>query len=193
MSEDVHRMTEVWRRLDALGATITPVPPQRVRQLIDELTSLVGPMPDDYLEVLERYGGDIELDDDDVEFVAAMPSAWAVGGADGIERMHGLTSSYGRSVFEAVAAYEGRIPPGWLPIGDAAGGNQLCLRTARGARGREVDDIGAIGFWDHEAERAVDAGGRARGLTPVATSFRAFVDLLRVAGRDGMGAPEPRD
>ncbi|MGO2111266.1 MAG: hypothetical protein ACTH31_06595 [Pseudoclavibacter sp.] len=196
-------MTEAWRTLDALGATITPVAPPRIRALLDALVQRIGALPGEYSAVLERYGGDIELLDFDVEFEADEPSAWASGGADGIDGLYGLTSKRGTSVFDALDACTGRIPAGWMPIGDAAGGNQICLRVAEPAGGsgggqaeRDADApgaaygaLGAIAFWDHERESVSRTAPGRIGLTMIAPTFGDFVSRFRISPNDPEYSP----
>lgn len=169
-------MTENWRRLDALGATITPVSPGRIRRLLGELTARVGPLPGAYLEVLERYGGDIDLTDFDVEFEADVPSLWASDGADGVDALYGLVGLDELSVVEALDVFAGRLPDGWMPIGRAAGGMQLCLRV-----GGDAD--GAVALWDPEADSR-SAAGPAAGMTRVAPTFGDFIRRLRISPHD---------
>ena len=49
------------------------------------------------------------------------------------------------TIDEKIKAYQGRVPPGLLPIGCDSFGNLLLLDFAARKRG-------AIYFWDHERE-----------------------------------------
>lgn len=65
-----------------------------------------------------------------------------------------------------------RMPPELLPIGDAIGGNVICLGIAGPNRGK-------IFFWEHEEE--VDEGEVAgyQNVYDVAESFDAFLNSLQ--------------
>jgi hypothetical protein len=83
-------------------------------------------------------------------------------GKDGyrsVDILYGLGS--GRNSIERYAAtYEGEVPPSFVPIGGAPGGNQICM-----------DNQGAIYLWDHESNRD-------EGFWRIAPSMDAFLDRL---------------
>ena len=58
-----------------------------------------------------------------------------------------------------------RLPEGLLPIGDAEGGNLVCLSL-------RFRDFGAVWFWDHERELEGDA------ITFLAPGLSEFLDDL---------------
>jgi hypothetical protein len=70
------------------------------------------------------------------------------------------------------ARLRGHLAETLLPIGDAEGGNLICISAAQG-------DVGAIYFWDHELE-GENAAER------LAASFDDFVSQLRVQPREDL-------
>jgi hypothetical protein len=63
----------------------------------------------------------------------------------------------------------GRLPHGVIGIGDAEGGNLVCLSL-------RAQDHGTVFFWDHELEAENDA---AAALAKLAPTFDAFFSLLQ--------------
>ena len=60
---------------------------------------------------------------------------------------------------------DGRLPSGYIPIGDAEGGNLVCLSIG-------ADDYGSVWFWDHEFEVPTES------LVLLARTFDQFLDDL---------------
>jgi hypothetical protein len=82
----------------------------------------------------------------------------------GLRVLFGLSSDPARDLRSQWRKHKARLPVHRLPIGDAEGGNLVCLNTK----------TGAIEFWDHEL-----AHGRMHGLEMVASSFQEFLSALR--------------
>ncbi len=76
------------------------------------------------------------------------------------------------TVQENIAAYQGRVPSGLIPIACDSFGNLLLLDlTAR--------KHGALYFWDHERENMDDSDEPTwENVYDVATSFKSFEDAL---------------
>jgi cell wall assembly regulator SMI1 len=72
------------------------------------------------------------------------------------------------------AMYEGRVPPGTIPIGDDPGGNLFLLSLAD-------DSKGAVLFWDHEEEPVDEATDWSdfENVYAIAGSFDEFLASLR--------------
>jgi len=66
------------------------------------------------------------------------------------------------------STYQGRIPENFLPIGEDAGGNQICLSL-------NGEDRGSVWYWDHEAEIAPPS---YRNCYKIADSFQTLLDGL---------------
>jgi hypothetical protein len=117
------------------------------------------PMSDRYRELLVRFGGAIMFENG-AKFIPDERSP--LDGKDGyqsLDILYGLGS--GRDSIERYAAtYEGEVPPSFVPIGGAPGGNQICM-----------DSQGAIYLWDHESNRD-------EGFWRIAASMDAFLDRL---------------
>jgi hypothetical protein len=85
----------------------------------------------------------------------------------------GVTNFLGaRGIVKQRARLPGRIAETLLPIGDAEGGNLICISVAAG-------DLGAIYFWDHELEGEKVA-------ERLAASFNDFVSQLRVLSQENL-------
>ena len=72
------------------------------------------------------------------------------------------------------AMYEGRIPPGTLPVADDPGGNLFLLSLAG-------DSKGAVYFWDHEEEPREEGTDWSdfENVYRVADGFDQFLAMLR--------------
>ena len=105
--------------------------------------------------------------DADVSFRPAERSRWEdTNGLLSLEILYGLTDD-DWSLIKMNDTYRGRIPSEFIAIGDAGGGNQICLDTA----------TGRVLFWDHEA--------RSGGLSTIAESFDEFSSALFIKDRPG--------
>lgn len=94
-------------------------------------------LPTKYKEfLLESNGG------------APEPSVFVIPDEPGISCINGLYGIYTgdyEDVGENMEVFKGRMPEGFIPIGDDPGGNQICL-------GINKEYFDNIYFWDHEEE-----------------------------------------
>ncbi|OXJ32039.1 hypothetical protein CFB82_21560 [Burkholderia sp. HI2714] len=163
-------------KLTQLGAAPIDLPLKTKTHLLADLEAQVGPLPDDYRNLLHHFGGDIEFTSF-IKFRTDEPSPWAAeDGTDALEILYGLVSKYGLSMLQMFETYKGRIPAGWIPIGEAPGGNQICLRIDTS------DDSQSVGFWDHESEVGPGLMPSGSGLTKIAGSIGDFVSRLTREG-----------
>lgn len=158
-------------KLSRLGATPANVSAEVTAARLKSFETVTGVLPEDYANLLLHFGGDIEFSAI-VAFRPDVPSPWTSGdGRDTLEMLYGLGSKYGLSVLEMYKRYSTRIPTGWIPIGAAPGGNQICLYIRDQASAR-------VSFWDHESEVAPGLSPGSDGLTSIAVSLQDFVDRL---------------
>ncbi len=119
-----------------------------------------------------HFGGDIEFHSS-IKFQADEPSPWAAEDrTDSLEILYGLESKYGLSILQMFETYKGRIPADWIPIGEAPGGNQICLRI------HPSDGSQSVEFWDHESEVGPGLPPSGDGLTKITNSLQDFVNRL---------------
>lgn len=158
-------------KLTQLGAEPIDVPAERKAQLLAVVEAELGPLPDDYRKLLLHFGGDIEFKSF-VKFRSDEPSPWAADdGTDSLEMLYGLSSKYSSTMLEMFETYEGRIPADWIPIGEAPGGNQVCLKI-------RPSGSQSVGFWDHESEVGPGLPPSNDGMTMITDSLRDFIDRL---------------
>ncbi len=108
----------------------------------------------DWIAFLNRHDGAVP----DVNEFDVPPK-----GGSGIQRFFG-----GAEVSAAYSRLAGRLPNDLLPVGDAEGGNFVCLGLSRNRSG--------VFFWDHETEQT----------SLIATSFQEFIDCLRPLDSDSV-------
>ena len=82
----------------------------------------------------------------------------------GVEQFHGFGGGY--SLLRELKGLQGRTPNGFLPFGNDATGNQVCLDTNT--------KRGAVYYWDHELEHLGPWGCVAKA----SSSFDAFLRSL---------------
>lgn len=75
------------------------------------------------------------------------------------------------SMDDALTAWTGRYPDGYLPIARCEGSNLLLLDLRVASAGRVV-------YWDHEGEADDDEPPRDDNLTDVADTFSELLDML---------------
>lgn len=81
------------------------------------------------------------------------------------------TTGYG-SMEQALDTWADRYPADALPIALCAGSNLLLLSVGG-------DDIGRVGYWDHDGEADENEAPRTDNITPVAGSFTELLALLQ--------------
>lgn len=163
-------------KLESLGAKTTSIPEHDKNKVISKLQTEVGPLPDEYKELLIYFGGDIEFSGD-VVFSSDIPSPWADDNLDQVDFLYGLVSRFPSASLSHIAQrYQNRLPVGWFPIGSAPGGNLICMNL-KGAH--------EIAFWDHESEgipteRDLPDSERKKGLFSITNSLPDFVSRLYI-------------
>lgn len=159
-------------KLSQLGATPIDLLSETKMQMLAALEAKVGRLSNDYRNLLLHFGGDIEFSSL-IKFRTDEPSPWAAeDGTDSLEILYGLKSKYGSSILQMFETYKGRIPEDWIPIGEAPGGNQICLRIHPSGGTQSVE------FWDHESEVGPGLPPSSDGLTKITNSLRDFVNRL---------------
>ncbi|WP_175816942.1 SMI1/KNR4 family protein [Burkholderia diffusa] len=159
-------------KLSQLGAIPNELSSERKMQLLASLEAEVGPLPDDYRNLLLHFGGDVEFNSL-IKFRSDEPSPWAADdGTDSLELLYGLSSKYGSAMLERFETYKGRIPADWIPIGEAPGGNQVCLRIS------PLGGAHSVEFWDHESEVGPGLPPHGTGLTRITDTLQDFVSRL---------------
>ncbi len=135
---------------------------------IVELEGTLGyGLPQDYRAfLLEHNGGKPGADTIDFEDERG-PSSSDVNYLFGVHR-----GEYYASLPKRMEMFRGRIPAGFLPIGDDSGGNLWVLELEGPGRGR-------VYFWDHEGEADEGEPPTTRNMTVVAASFTDFLARLR--------------
>ena len=119
-------------------------------------------LPQDYRDfLLEKNGGYPE------------PGALAIPGTSDVTQVSRFLALDGELWDDLEVyrdRYEGRVPPGWLPIGYDGFGNLLLL-------GMIAANRGFIAFWNHELE-SDDPAEATLALVPLCAGFTAFLGLL---------------
>jgi hypothetical protein len=94
----------------------------------------------------------------------------------GVNDFYGLQPGDDYDLRRELEVYDGRIPPGALPIAEDPGGNLFLLSLANGSKG-------AVFFWDHEEE------------PPHAADWSDFPNVYRIAGsfEDFLSSIRPDD
>ena len=127
-------------------------------------------LPIDYERFLLEYnGGNPQPDCHDVQNTEGT----RIGSFIGIEWFYGVAGGSGKikEVYSIEWNYSvllGRIPENFLPIGEDAGGNQICISLYG-------EDKGSIWYWDHEAEKIPPDYSNCY---KVADNFQALLDNL---------------
>lgn len=138
------------------------------RDLVLLQSSLEYALPADYTVFLTRFGsGSLALN----EYVGSTEVARDIA----IHKFFTVTE-----LVDPHAWWIGRVPEGFLPIADSAGGNLICLAL-------HDEDRGAVYFWDHSWEAEEDEIPDMRNMTLVATSFTDFLVNLQPVTTNELG------
>lgn len=124
-------------------------------------------LPGDYRAFLLQHNGGVpETNDFD------LPS----GGGSGVNLFYGLSGLTDPVQPSDLRAERkrmvGRVPGHILPIGDAEGGNLVCISLSG-------QDRGAVYFWDHEEEAEEEESPSYQNLFKLADNFSDFWKNLR--------------
>ncbi len=99
----------------------------------------VMPVSKDYRALLSEFNGPVVFDKG-AKFTSDEPSPLNDSeGYQGLEVLYGLGTGKD-TVLGQLARYRDSLPPGVVPVGEAPGGNLVC-----------VDKSGVVLFWDHES------------------------------------------
>jgi hypothetical protein len=142
------------------------------RDLIHTEARLLFQIPDLLRDLLIHFRTAV-IFDEQVKFKPNSRSG--VEDADGylsLEILYGPSADT-NSIRGRVSTYEGLMPPGIVPIGEAPGGDQICLETR----------TGRILLWLHEARSEPEV------CSEIAESFEQFVAKLQVLRKS---EPSPR-
>ena len=117
------------------------------------------PASDRYREMLMAFGGAVVFDKG-AKFTSDVRSPLNhKDGRQSLEVLYGLGSGKHSIEYQA-ARYENELPTSFVPIGEAPGGNLIC-----------VDNGGIVYLWDHESHPD-------EGLWRVSSSLDAFIGRL---------------
>ena len=120
------------------------------------------PLSDSYRQVLLTFGGAIYFYKI-VVFKSDEPSPLNdKDGYQALDILYGLGNGE-NSIEQKIEQYEGELPPSFAPIGEAPGGNLICM-----------NDAGAVYLWDHESPR----GGKE--VWRIAESMDDFLGRLKL-------------
>jgi hypothetical protein len=141
---------------------------------VSELESKVGaPLDTTHVELLKRYRGAAIGFDEDVVYRPEVPSPWArADGTQSLEVLFGLVGEAG--LLAQVRRFEGRIPRGTVPVGEAPGGNLILIALT----GRYK---GSVYLWDHENEREItgEDANDFGNVHLISKSFASFLGILQ--------------
>ena len=147
-----------------------------------QLRDAVGEgLPETYLAILQDYRGAVVFE----RSVAYRPIQRSPfdrkDGTQGFEVLYGLGTG-ANSVIAALDTYRGRVPASALPIGEAPGGNQICLILSGTKRGQ-------VFFWDHDHERQITGhdGNDFGNMYLIANDVEDFVARLGVQPEPSAG------
>lgn len=123
-------------------------------------------LPTAYAECLSAFnttsGFNLE-----VTFPALEPSPWSVNGKGRLKIWY-ANDDMGRNIWAARKTFLSQLPEGLLVIGEASGGNPICLDF-------RVSSVPVL-FWDHEGPQLGDE--EASNLYKIAPDFSSFVSSL---------------
>ena len=105
---------------------------------LDQIEGLF-PLTGGIRSVLTTFNGPIVFEKG-AKFTSVEPSPLSdVDGYQGLEMIYGLGTG-ANSILKQTATYSDQLPPSHFPIGEAPGGNLICVNTR-----------GGVYFWNHES------------------------------------------
>jgi hypothetical protein len=156
-------------KLSQLGARLLGEKPSDL-ELAIKSAERVLPMSDSYREMLLTFGGAVVFDNG-AKFTSDEQSPLNdKDGYQSLEVLFGLGNGK-NSVEHKIAQYADELPASFVPIGEASGGNLIC-----------VGSDGAVHLWDHESQRN-------EGTWRIATSVDEFLRRLE-PDDSGIGSTE---
>lgn len=134
--------------------------------------SLVGRLPQAYAQLLSGYRGAAIRFDKDVRYRPMKRSPWdrKSDGSQSLNMLYGLSGE--SSLPHQQTSYTNRMADGVIPVGDAPGGNVICLALR----------TGKLYLWDHEDERPITGNAKNDygNMYLIADSFDRFLKALYV-------------
>jgi hypothetical protein len=133
--------------------------------------------PDTLKTILLSYVGAIVFDKE-VDYRPIKKNRFLrADGTQSLELLYGATGDK-HGIRTAIGTYNNRMPVGTIPIGETAGGNQVCMYTATPEY--------RVYFWDHEQECEI-TGERDtdfQNMYLIAKSTNEFLTSLKVRKED---------
>lgn len=123
-----------------------------------------------FIDFLLAIGGAV-IFDNGARYKPSEASPWTrANGYANLEMLYGLGDGE-HTIKGALVKYASQLPPSCIPVGEAAGGNLIC-----------VDRTGAVHFWDHE-------NGDKKQTWRIAPSLDIFLEMLEpdAIGGDNSG------
>ncbi len=117
------------------------------------------PLSPRFREILVEFGGAVVFDNGAKYKPDEATPFTKVDGYNSLEMLYGLGSEK-NSITKALLRHKRELPLHFVPIGEAPGGNLLCVNAA-----------GGVFLWDHESERG-------DGVWQVAASLDHFLEGL---------------
>ena len=129
-----------YEKLSQLEARLFGDKPSDLEPAIKSVEQIL-PVSDSYRELLLAFGGAVVFDKG-AKFTPDEQSPLNdKDGYQSLEVLFGLGNGKG-SIEQKAKQYAGELPASFVPIGDASGGNLIC-----------VDGNGVVHLWDHESQR----------------------------------------
>jgi len=158
-----------YENLSQLGARVLGEKPSDLEQAIKSAEQILT-VSDSYRDVLLTFGGAIVFGNG-AKFTCDEQSPLNdKDGYQSLEVLYGLGNGK-NSIEKKAAQYADELPASFVPIGEASGGNLIC-----------VDGGGAVHLWDHESQRN-------EGTWRIATSVDEFLKRLK-PDDSGIGSTE---
>lgn len=165
------------KKFTQLGYKLAGKRSSNCEKAIEEVCDKIGvKLPAAYLKMLRTFETAVRFKNE-VVFTPIEPSGWASDdGKLSIDEFYGPKRG-SSGLLQNIKTFKGNVPDCVIPIGDSAGGNQICLGVRKPAKGK-------VYFWDHESE--FDESDPLNGLCLIADSFRDFVNKLEVESESEM-------
>ena len=146
------------KKMTELGARLFGDRAEDVEQSLSRVERLM-PLTPRYRQILATFGGAIVFDNGARYRPETRTPLTKPDGHNDLEILYGLGVDP-HSLEDALSKYRDELPPSLMPVGEAPGGNLIC-----------VNDEGAVFLWDHESDRT-------EVVWTIARSLDEFVDNL---------------
>ncbi|QDU95706.1 SMI1/KNR4 family protein [Lignipirellula cremea] len=149
-----------YEKLSHLGAKLFGEKAKDLEAAIQSVEQIL-PMSDSFRELLLAFGGAIWFDNG-ARFRPQSPNPQTdEDGYNSLDVLYGLGDGED-SIEQRIEQYDGELPESFVAIGEAPGGNQIC-----------VGGDGVVYFWDHESLRNDQTW-------PIAGSVDEFIAMLEI-------------